>query len=229
MSYMVDSYSDILLAPFAKYLTKYGEWQLSDVGAGLLIPFTDYHFKSILIKSKRLSYSADKSWEFIASVIIKEKDQFSADDVLLFQRLKGYECEIKRTGLIKKTFQFQSSPLLSSLEKEIPSLYINTSLVELLNQNTLLQEYIGKIAPDNLSIRLFSQPIITKELDTYCREFRKLYDSPSEIIWNVSIEKFIDAILSKKRYQRTLDLMTEVLEMLSAEVWRITRQVERRL
>jgi hypothetical protein len=226
---MVESYSDGLLAPFAKYMSKYGDWQISDLGASVLVPKIEFHFNSILVRSKRLSYSSDKSWEFTASVIIIKKEDFSSNDFLLFQRLKGYECEVERKGHLKKRFSFQSSSLLELLQREIPSLYVNTSLVESLNQDASVLERVHKIVPDQMSIRLFSQPIITKDLDEYCREYRKTYESPTELIWNVSIEKFVDMILSKKRYFQTIDLIIELLEEIAIKVQRITQETQARL
>ncbi len=226
---MVESYTDGLLAPFAKYMSKYGDWQISDLGASVLVPKINYHFNSILVRSKRLSYSSDKSWEFTASVIVINKENFSFDDSLLFQRLKGYECEIERKGYLKKKYVFRSSSFLEHLQREIPGLYINTSLVESLNQDTSVLEHIHKIVPDQVSIRLFSQPIITKDLDEYCREYRKTYESPTELIWNISIEKFVDMILSKKRYFQTIDLIIELLEEIAIRVQRITQETQTRL
>ena len=226
---MVESYSDGLLAPFAKYMSKYGDWQISNLGASMLIPTSNYHFNSILVRSKRLSYSSDKSWEFTASVVIIDKESFSSDNFLLFQRLKGYECEVERSGHLRKKFLFQISPLHEHLQKEIPSLYMNTSLIETLNQDSSVLERIHKIVPDQLSIRLFSQPIITKDLDEYCREYRKTYESPTELIWNISIEKFVDMILSKKRYFQTIDLIIELLEEITIKVQRTTQETQGRL
>ncbi|MHA1976916.1 MAG: hypothetical protein ACW98I_08465 [Candidatus Hodarchaeales archaeon] len=226
---MVESYSDGLLAPFAKYMSKYGDWKISDLGASVLVPKIEYHFQSILVRSKRLSYSSDKSWEFTASVIILDKDNFSSENYLLFQRLKGYECEITREGHLNKKYHFQSSSLLEHLQREIPGLYMNTSLVEILNQDSSILERIHKIVPDQLSIRLFSQPIITKDLDEYCQEYRKTYESPTELIWNISIEKFVDMILSRKRYFQTIDIIIELLEEISIKVRRTTQETQSRL
>lgn len=196
---MVDSFSDALLAPFAKYLSKYGEWKLSDLGASILIPSKEFHFNSILVKPKRFSFSADKSWEFTASVIIYDKEQFSTDCISLFQRLKGYECEISRIGLIRKKFRFYSYPILKYLQKEISDLVIDNYLAEMLNQDDLLQKRISAVSPDSLSVKLFSQPIVTKDLNEYCRKFHENYETPSELIWNVQCEKYLGHILSKKK------------------------------
>ncbi|MHA2224080.1 MAG: hypothetical protein ACXAC8_02675 [Candidatus Hodarchaeales archaeon] len=224
---MVDSFSDVLLAPFAKYLSKYGEWKLSDMSASILIPSKEFHFNKILVRSKRLSYSADKSWEFVASLIIYDKTNFSPDSKPLYQRLKGYECEIARKGLIRKKFLFQSSPLLFHLQKEIFELRIDELLVNMLNQDEKVHQCISTIAPDRLSIKLFSQPIITKDVDEYCREFHKTYDNPSELIWNVSIEKFLGAIVSRKKYFLTLDKIIEGLEIISKSLLKITKLSEK--
>ncbi len=226
---MVKSYSDGLLAPFAKYMAKYGDWQISDLGASVLVPKENYHFDSILVRSKRLSYSADKSWEFTASVVMINKEDFSSENFLLFQRLKGYECEVVRKGHLRKKYSFQSASLLEPLQIEIPGLYINGSLVESLNQDHSVLSKVQKIVPDQISIRLFSQPIVTKDLDEYCREYRKTYESPTELIWNVSIEKFVDMILSRKRYFQTIDLIVELLEEIASKVQRITQETQARL
>ena len=218
----------MLLPPFAKYLSKYGNWELSDLAAAILIPLNEYHFNRILIKSRRLSYSADKSWNFIASVINREKEHFSEKLIPLWQKLKGYECELVRVGRIRKSFHFQSIPLTSYLEKEIPELVIDSTLMEMLNQDDSLQHCISMIVPDRITIQLFSQPINTNDFAEYSQEFRKRFDSPSDLIWNVSIEKFLGPILSRKKYNKTLDSIIESLEIMGEYVQRITRMAETR-
>lgn len=218
----------MLLPPFAKYLSKYGDWELSDLAASILIPSREYHFNDILIKPRRLSYSADKSWNFIASVIIWDKEHFSETFIPLWQRLKGYECELVRVGLIRRSFHFQAIPLTSYLQKEILELVIDSTLMEMLNQDDSLQHRISMIVPDGISIQLFSQPINTKDFAEYTREFRGRFDSPSDLIWNVSIEKFLGPILSRKKYNKTLDLIIESLEIMGKHVQRITKMAESR-
>jgi hypothetical protein len=194
-----------------------------------LIPSREFHFNTVLIKSRRLSYSADKSWIFIASVIIYDQEHFSPEKSPLWQKIKGFECELVRKGLIRKSFQFQSPPLLTELQTAIPDLIINTTLIEMLNQDNLLQECISKVIPEGISVRLFSQPIETKDYGEYCHEFRKRFDSPSGLIWNISLEKFLGPIFSKKKYNETLDKILEILELVTLSVQRITRITETNL
>lgn len=226
---MVDSYTDILLPPFAKYLSKYGEWKLSDLAASILIPSSEFHFNTVLIKSRRLSYSADKSWIFIASVIIYDQAQFSPERSLLWQKIKGYECELIRKGLFRKSFHFQSTRLLTELQTTIRELVISTKLMEMLNQDDLLQECISKVVPEELSVHLFSQPIETKDFNEYSSEFRKRYESPSDLIWNIRLEKFLGPIFSKRKYNQTLDKILEILESITLSVQRTTRLIEMNL
>ncbi len=227
---MVDSYSDMLLVPFAKYLTKYvKEWKLSDLGASILIPKEKYHFNSILFRPKRLSFAVDKSWEFIASVPIIESNDFSESHVSLFQHLKGIECETSRKGLLRKRFLMITSPILMQLQNEIPGLRIDDSLIEVLNQDDSFQKLLSTITPDNLSIKLFSQPIATRNLKEYCREFRDIYQNPQEIIWNISVEKYLESIVSKGKYTTILDSIVEILDVVSLHLQRVTQIIERRV
>ncbi|MFX0205501.1 MAG: hypothetical protein ACFFDT_05905 [Candidatus Hodarchaeota archaeon] len=223
---MVDSYTDVLLPPFAKYLSRYGEWRLSDLAACILMPSSEFHFNSVLVKSRRLSYSADKSWIFVASVIIYDQTQFSHGMAPLWQKIKGYECELVRKGLLRKSFQFQSSPLLIELQKAIPELVVHTTLMEMLNQDNLLQECISKVVPEEIVVHLFSQPIDTKDFNEYCQEYRKRYESPSDLIWNIKLEKFLGPIISKKKYNETLDKILEILELITLSIQRFTRLIE---
>ncbi len=223
---MVDSYTDVLLPPFAKYLSKYGEWKLSDLAACILIPSSEFHFNTVLVKSRRLSYSADKSWIFIASMIIYDQTQFSPEKTPLWQKIKGYECELVRKGLLRKTFHFQSRDLLTELQTTVPELVIHTTLIEMLNQEELLQECISKVVPEELTVHLFSQPIETNDFNEYCLEFRKRYESPSDLIWNIRLEKFLGPIFSKKKYNETLDKIFEILELITMKIQRFTRLIE---
>ncbi|MFX0211254.1 MAG: hypothetical protein ACFFDT_35060 [Candidatus Hodarchaeota archaeon] len=226
---MVKSYTDMLLPPFAKYLKKYGQWELSDVGGSLLIPKEEYHFNYLLAKPKQLWVSADRSWQFIAAINILEKNKFSDKDIPLFQQLKGHECQISRIGFIRKKFQFISNPLLKHLEVEIPNLVIDNTLVEILNQDDSLQKSFSTITPDSLSITLFSQPIVTRDLKEYCLQFLNLFQNPTELIWNVNLEKYLGAITSKGKYYKVLDTIIEVLDAISLHIRRNTDIQEKRV
>jgi hypothetical protein len=220
---MVKSFSDMLLVPFAKYLAKYGEWELSDMGGSILIPHEHFHFDSILFKSKRLYYSADKSWYFIASVKILEEHQFTSKNVEQFQYLKGLECEINRTGLIRKNFTFKSRKILNQIENEISNLFIRDYLCNDLNRDINLHEKISFIVPDSLSILLFSSPIVTKNFNKYAQEFEKQFINPKSIIWNIIFEKYLGAILSKRKYLKTLDSIIESLDIIAVYLRNLSR------
>jgi len=226
---MVKSYSDMLLVPFAKYLKKYGRLELSNLGASLLIPNEEFHFNSILFKPKRLSYSADKSWEFIASVVVLEKDDFSKENFLLYQRLKGLECTLNTKGFIRKSFSMKSNDLLSHLKQQIPDLHIDTHLCEVINQDFILKDLLSKISPDSLSITLFNQPLNVTDITEYCIQFRKQYECPSEIIWNINLEKFLGGIISKKKYTKIIDSTIQALEIISNHLIRECQLMQGRL
>jgi hypothetical protein len=220
---MVKSFTDVLLVPFAKYLTKYGEWELSNVGGSILIPREKFHFDSILFKSKRLYYSADKSWRFIASVKIQDEDHFTRENVHHFQYLKGLECELTRKGVLRKKFYFRSSKIIIQLQERIKNLFIRDYLCNDLNFDLDLQKKISFIVPDNITILLFSQPIMAKDYETYSEEFELQFKQPKSIIWNIEIEKYLGAILSKGKYHKTLDSIIESLDIISKYLRKISR------
>ncbi|MHA2279222.1 MAG: hypothetical protein ACXAC2_25865 [Candidatus Kariarchaeaceae archaeon] len=199
---MVKEYSDMMLPPFAKYLDKYTKkWEISDMGGSLMIPKYNHYFNSILFRSRKLSFSTDKTWEFIASVPVVDKKDTSDLINKSFQLLKGAECEIKREGLFKKNFKFISNPMLEYLKEEIPELKIDTSLIESFEQDTDLRRLLSIIKPDKLSIKLFSQPIMTKDLEEYREEFKAIFYNPIDgIIWNIIIERYLDDIFTKSSY-----------------------------
>ncbi|MHA2363870.1 MAG: hypothetical protein ACXAC7_07920 [Candidatus Hodarchaeales archaeon] len=221
---MVDSYADLMLVPFAKYLSKYAKaWKLSDLGASLMIPKNHYSFNSILFKQKKLSYSTDRTWEFVASVIIINKEDFSKEDKAIYQVLKGFECDIKRTGLIRKKYLFISNPLLTHLNAEIPELHIDPYLVKRFNQDYKLKKFSSEINPDQILIRLFSQPIDSKELIDYCRIYKKIFNNPTDgIIWNIVIEKYLGSIILKKTYLKVLDSIIESFNIISRHLIEIS-------
>ncbi|MFX0013157.1 MAG: hypothetical protein ACFFB2_04955 [Promethearchaeota archaeon] len=224
---MVNSYSDGLLVPFAKYLSKYGKWELSNLGASILIPNEKYHFNSILFRQHRLSFSVDITWQFIASVIIVDKEDFSNGLIPVFQRLKGLECEIWRKGLIRKNYQVVSHHFLKYLQKEIPNLVVSDYLVENLYQDESLRKMISTIMPDALKITLFSQPIATNKLDEYCIHFKEIFNNPSEIIWNINLEKYLGHIILKGKYQKVLDSIIEAFDIISIYIRKVTKRIEK--
>ncbi len=219
---MVKSFSDMLLVPFAKYLVKYGEWELSNVGGSVLIPQEHFHFDSVLFKSRRLYYSADKSWRFIASVKILDQDDFTSKNVQHFQYLKGLECELIRKGLIRKNFSFKSSKILIQLQEKIKNLFIRDYLCNDLNMDIDLQKNISFIVPDKITILLFSQPIMAKDYETYSDEFKLQFTNPESIIWNIEIEKYLGAIVSRGKYHKTLDSIIESLDIISKHLRNIS-------
>ncbi len=226
---MVKSYSDMLLVPFAKYLKKYGTLELSNMGGSVLIPNDNASYNSILFKPKRLPYSADKSWEFIASVRIIEQEIFSKEHVELYQRLKGMECTLVRKGKIRRKYIMEPKTLLHQLQQEIPKLQISTYLSEIINQELQLENLFSIISPDSLTISLFNPPINTKDLSEYCKQFKNHYDSPTDIIMNINLEKYLEGIISKKKYLLVIDSIFQALEILALSLRRATQLVESRL
>ncbi|NHJ01172.1 MAG: hypothetical protein EAX86_03475 [Candidatus Heimdallarchaeota archaeon] len=226
---MTDSYSDILLVPFAKYLGKYGELQISNIGGSVLIPFDRSSFDSILLRPKRLSYSADKSWQFIASKTLVSEEEFTNQDKFLFQGLKGVECELKQRGVIKKYYYFTSSSSLTYLKQEIPNLMISDALSELLTQDIDLQTHLKNIKPESLNIQLYSPLINTKDPEQYLLEFKKYFKSPSSIIWNITLEKYLEGIVRKKRFVMTIDSIIQALEITTTHLEKVTKMIESRI
>lgn len=226
---MTDSYSDILLVPFAKYLSKYGELQISNIGGSILIPFDEYSFDSILLRPKRLSYSADKSWLFIASKTFVSEEKFTNQDILLYQSLKGVECDLRHKGIFNKKYYFENSSSLMYIKKEIQNLIISDALSELLSQDVSLQGGLKNVKPESLNIQLVSPLIDTKEPEEYLKEFKDYFVSPSSIIWNITLEKYLEGIITKKKFILTIDSIIQVLELITNHLERISQIFESRI
>jgi len=180
-----------------------------------MIPKEGYNFDSVLIRSKRLSWSVDKTWIFVASIIIIDTDAFGAENIPLYQKLKGYECEIAKRGIIKKKYEFVNPPILTRLKTEIPLIKLHDGLLSILNENFHLMESIAKVNPDNLSIKMFNPPIETSEIGNYIEIYKEMYYKPTEIIWNVHLEKYLGDLISKKKYTHLLDLIIEIINLIS--------------
>jgi len=226
---MVKSFTDDLLVPFAKYLEKYGTWDISTQGASMLIPHSHFHFDKILFLPRRLYYSADKTWNFIASVPIIFKNQFTQNDIKLYQNLKCIEAEVKKLGLIKKKFRFQEHSISQKLQEEIPSFEIRSFLTDILNEDRDLIELMSNISPENLQIQLYSPKIQAANIKEYINQFKIYYWDPEEIIWNIAIEKFLDTIISKKTYILVLDSIIRALDLCAIHVIRATNIVKSRM
>lgn len=225
---MVESYSDGLLVPFAKYLNKYAKkWELSDIGGSILVPLDYYHFDSLIFRPKKIPYSLDKTWEFIANVNIYEQDEFLylKNGKKMFQSLKGMECILQKKGTFKKSYHMINNPMLHHLKKEIIDFKIDDSLSKRIEVSNRVMEDIKKINPENFSIQLYSKPIVTKDIEEYSREFKKIYLNPTEgLIWNIIIEKYLDSIIRKKSYTKILDLIIEVINTISDYIINISKQ-----
>lgn len=223
---MVDSYTDFLLPPFAKYLKKYLKvWKRSDAGGVVMIPRTGVNYDSVLIRSARLPWSADKTWFFIASIVMIDTDVFTAENIVTYQKLKGHECEIRKLGFRKRSIEFISSPILSHLKTEMPELKIQNYLSTYLQENNRIIELITDINPDSLTIKLFNPPIETKDLNAYINVYKKIFMAPTEIIWNISLEKYLGDILTKNKYTKMLDSIIELLDIIAEICRKTTRRV----
>ncbi len=226
---MVKSFTDDLLVPFAKYLENYGTWDISSQGASILIPHSHFHFDKILFLPKRLYYSADKTWNFIASVPIISKNQFKQNDIKLYQNLKCIEAEVKKLGVLKKKFRFQEHSISLKLQEEIPSFETRSFLTEILNEDRDLMQLMNNISPENLQIQLYSPRIQTSSIKEYINQFKIYYQNPEEIIWNIAIEKYLDSIISKKKYTLVLDSIIQALDLCAIHVIRGTNIIKSRM
>ena len=220
---MIKSFSDMMLVPFAKYLSKYAvDWKISSVGTSMMIPKENLDFNSLIFKRKRLSFSADNSWDFIASVIIVDSSDF--DETLhsdVFRSLKGLECVMVQKGIFKKKRLMINNPILKYLkDKAFRELVISPELADAINDHEAIQENFSQCKPDNVSIQLYSQSIKSKNIDEYCKQYKQHLEDPDKIIWNISIEKFLDTIVTRKTYLNTLDSLINALDLIS----RILRQ-----
>lgn len=226
MKPMVKEYTDMLLPPFAKYLAKYTKkWEISDMGGSLMIPNDFYYFNSILFKSKKIStYSTDQTWDFIASVPVIDPKENTEKITKGYQLLKGYECEIQKKGTLKRNYKFVSNPFLEFLQKDIPDLIIDPSLIESFEQDTDIKRLIADIRPDRFSIKLFSQPIMTKDPEEYRKKYKLIFNNPTDgVIWNVTIERYFGDIFSKSSYTKVLDSIIEVFDLTSKALTNISK------
>ena len=64
---------------------------------------------------------------------------------------------------------------------------------------------------------------MAKDYETYSDEFKLQFTNPKSIIWNIEIEKYLGAIVSRGKYHKTLDSIIESLDIISKHLRNISR------
>jgi len=176
-----------------------------------------YFFK----KSMQLAF--DKQSIFIGRVNVAPETETDLAKRTLYQRLKGMECVLER-GFLWRKREFEHRTELLELQKRIPSLRLDETIIRQLNYDEQLMETIRSIKPETLTLSLSVTPqafVLTNpespELtanDFYEAELRH-YSNPAKVTWEITLARILERGL---RYKKTINRILNAFEGISSIV-----------
>lgn len=181
-----------------------------------------YFFK----KSMQLAF--DKQSIFIGTVNVAPETETDLAKRTLYQKLKGMECVLER-GFLWRKREFEHRPELLELQKRIPSLRLDETIIRQLNYDEQLMETITSIKPETLTLSLSvtpqafvlpdpESPVFTAN-DFYEAEVRH-YSNPTKVTWEITLTRILEQGL---RYKKTINRILDAFEGISSKLRAVCR------
>ncbi|NIW13875.1 MAG: hypothetical protein GWN31_08085 [Candidatus Thorarchaeota archaeon] len=190
---------------FMRFLDKHlKDWVLQG-DAIIAHPMETADFRELTVIPRRISITGEKVWRFSFHVPIIEPENMKKEHRKLYQHLKNMECQLDWKGFLRRTPMFKTDTLLQALSKYIPSIRENSRITAALNSDTKILDSAKRVRPEELRVCLFSLLAPVQTEDEYLKTVRQFYNSPDRIAWAIMIEKNFSVIMGNKRYERTLD------------------------
>jgi len=190
---------------FMRFLDKHlKEWVLQG-DAILARPVETANFTELIVIPRQISITGEKVWRFSFNAPIIQPEKMKKEHKKLYQHFKNMECQLDWKGFLRRTPVFKIDPLLQALSKHIPSIQENDQITAMLNSDTEILNLAKRVRPEELRVSLFSLHAPVQTEDEYLKTVRQFYNSPDRIAWVIMIEKNFSVIMGNKRYERTLD------------------------
>ena len=153
------------------------------------------NFDEIYILKKKLFLSLDQKSIFVGIVNIAPQERKNREK--LYQKLKGMECELER-GFLWRNLRFKRHHDLFALKRGIPSLELDDTVINRLNEEEQLINILKKIKPEMLTITLATAA--------------PHYNNRSKITWEIAITKMVQRGLN---YKKTTNRIFDTFEIVS--------------
>jgi hypothetical protein len=198
---------------------KIAEWD--SVGGTIRILPKDASFNVLKIQTSRPISTLFETLESFECVIsVKSEGETSEKDRGLYQRLKGMECELEHTGILRKKFLFAFQP-------QPPYVEMNNRLIEALTSDNELLNMIRDVRLEEFAISLYYRA----PLDVYAHPSKEkvltamaeYYQNPKEIVWIIAASKVIPRFTN---YRSITLKIYNLLDLSSQIVRRVTKETE---
>lgn len=169
--------------------------------------------------SRRLvGISFDWEWHFVAPVIVREET--SSEDARLYRELKRREAQIRRRGIIRYSYEWVTSELLT---KVFPEITPTTDLITRLNRDAQLQRLLKRSSIDELHVNTYFE---LGGARTPEEALRRYFESPSMVGWLITA---IKGPGSEWRFGPLVRRIYELVDYLAGELLEFTKEFESRV
>lgn len=188
-----------------RFLDKHLKDWVPQADAILAHPLETANFTELIIIPRRISITGEKVWRFSFYVPIIQPEHMKKEHKEVYQHFKNMECQLDWKGFLRRTPVFKTDTLLQALSKHIPSIQENNQIAAALNSDIKILNLARSVRPEELRLSLFSLHAPAQTEEEYLKNVRHFYNSPDRVAWVTMIEKDFSVIMGNKRYERTVE------------------------
>jgi len=185
---------------------------------GWVIFLKGSNINCLKVSRRLLGISFDSEWHFVAPIIIRQVSGES--DVRLYREMKRREVQIKRRGVLRFTYEWVTSDLLSRLFPEIKPEY---DLAQLLNGDETLHNLLKRSSVDELYINTYFELM---DLTNPELALKAHMDNPLNVGWLATTVKGPG---SEWRFGPIIRRIYQLLDYLAIKLVDFTKELESRI
>jgi len=198
---------------------KIAEWH--SVGGVIQVLPKNASFDVLNIRTSRpLAALFEYMETFECAVKITSEENMNERGIKLYQRLKGMECELTQTGVLRKNWLFKFLP-------QPPDVKMDDRLIKALSSDHDFLSMIRGLKPDELSISLFYRApfdvYTSPSKEKLFASMAEYYQNPKEIAWIITASKVIPRFAT---YGKVVIKIYNLLEYVSQRVRKVTEETE---
>jgi len=195
------------------------DWRQTQDGV-LLLPKEAFFNEALVRTYRSFGTLLERMVEFTALVTVVPREAMTAEAALLYRRMKGMECELSWSGLVKPTPHFVALQRPESWRTYMPKVRTDKRLLKALNSQGSLMDTIRKLKPAALDVALVSlhsgvMPDGRLRPDQLLQSMAEFYNEPTTVTWGVSLRT---ALPQLGRTKTTLNRCYELLDLISKTV-----------
>lgn len=182
---------------------------------GWMILLKDSRLRSLKVSRRLVGISFDWEWHFVAPIILRE--EVGEEDVKLYREMKRREVQIKRRGVIRYSYEWVTSELLT---KVFPEVTPTEDLKTQLNKDGELQRLLRRSSIDELHVNTYFE---LGGFGSPDEALRKYFESPVKVGWLITA---IKGPGSEWRFGPIVKRIYELLNYLAEELFKFTEELE---